>query len=859
MNEMPVKQVDLTSCDREPIHKLGAIQPYGALLALTADWNVAFRSANIDEILGPRKSIAIGDLLSDHLPPDCFKLLREMAGLADARDTVERLFGLDLMESGRLFDCAVHRRSGYTILDLEPCQTQGGGHHVAALRPVMDRLSRLQETDALCQEAAREMRRLLGFDRVMVYRFHPDLSGEVIAEARDQRLESFLGLRYPKTDIPEQARRLYLKNLFRIIADVQAEPVPLEPATNLAGEPLDLSMSTLRAVSPIHIEYLRNMGVDASLSISIVVNGKLWGLFACHHYEPRLPAFAQRTAAELFSQLFSQTLELAILRAGNALREKAQGLHETLMTQLMGGSTLAENLPAIEEAIGGIIPHDGLSAYIEGEYRAHGAAPNEEEFLTLVPSLNTSSTSQLVHSESLGGLIPKAKAFSDRVVGALIIPVSRRPRDYIVLWRRELKQVVNWAGNPEKVAEYGPNGDRLTPRKSFAAWQESVEGKSAPWREEELGIAESLRVTLLEIILRLTDEAMQERSRAQERQELLIAELNHRVRNILTLIQGLIGQSRADAKSVSQFADIIGGRIRALAMAHDQITREQWSPASLHAMIRAEAEAYLNDKACRVILDGPDALIKPEAFTVLALVMHEMMTNSAKYGALCDSSGKLDIATGFTQHGDLSIAWRERGGPPVKAPTRRGFGSTIIEKSIPFELKGTADLRYEVAGVEADFIIPSRLVERGEENGHDSMSGADEMDGENAREVAEVAGKREYVLVVEDSMIIAMDAEDMLGRLGFRNVTVVGNVAMGLEALSKGAPLFAMLDFNLGEETSEPIARKLDELDVPYWFVTGYGEAMEKVEGTKARGILQKPYSSEDIDSIVASLSDEVE
>ena len=146
------------------------------------------------------------------------------------------------------------------------------------------------------------------------------------------------------------------------------------------------------------------------------------------------------------------------------------------------------------------------------------------------------------------------------MAGALVIPVSRRPRDYIVLWRKELPQVVTWAGNPEKPVEYGPNGARLTPRQSFAAWRESVKGKSAPWTEEELSIAEGLRVTLLEVVLRVTDEAMQERNRAQQQQELLIAELNHRVRNILTLIRGLVGQSKGDAMDVESFAEVIGGR-----------------------------------------------------------------------------------------------------------------------------------------------------------------------------------------------------------------------------------------------------------------------------------------------------------
>jgi two-component sensor histidine kinase len=409
--------------------------------------------------------------------------------------------------------------------------------------------------------------------------------------------------------------------------------------------------------------------------------------------------------------------------------------------------------------------------------------------------------------------------------------------------------VVTWAGDPNKPIESGPLGDRLTPRKSFAAWQESVSGRSQPWSEEEVAIAESLRVTLLEVILRITDETMQERNRAQERQELLIAELNHRVRNILTLIRSLVSQSRSEAKDVGQFSDLIGGRIRALAMAHDNLTQQQWSPAPLHALIEAEAEAYLSGKTSRVTITGSDALIAPEAYTVLALVLHEMMSNSAKYGSLCDSSGRLSIATHCDGEGNLVINWRESGGPPVRAPERRGFGSTIIEKSIPFELKGQAEIRYSLAGVEADFLIPARLVSRHKKD--DAMQDVTQDRPGQALAEGEKALRR--ALVVEDSMIIAMDTEDNLRQLGVAHIVVASSVDMALEEIEQAAELdFALLDFNLGDESSEKVAERLTDLGVPFWFVTGYGDAIQKIAATRARGILKKPFSPEDLERVVA-------
>ena len=853
MSAVSNQQVDLTNCDREPIHQLGHIQDFGGLIACTSDWLIAHVSANCEDILQPRKPLRQGDRLADHFTAATIDLLRDKLGSAADFEMVERLFGVDLMQSGRLFDVALHSSGDRIIVEFEPHDATVSGYHAGKLRPLMQRLDDAPDIAGLCHEAARAMKQLLGFDRVMVYRFHEDESGEVIAEDREPHLESFLTLRYPRSDIPQQARRLYVKNLFRIIADVNAQPVPIEPATGLDGQPLDLSLSTLRAVSPIHIEYLKNMGVGASLSISIVIKGKLWGLFACHHYSARHLPFALRTLAEVFSQLFSLKLEMTLATAGSRMQARAQKLHDRLMTRLAGGNSLAESLPVIENAIAEIIPHDGLTAYVEGAFKGRGHAPTQEQFEALIPMLNTSATSKIFHSEELKAQIPAAADFADTVVGALIIPVSRRPRDYVVLWRRELARKVKWAGNPEKPVASGPNGDRLTPRKSFAEWEQSVEGRSAPWTTEELGIAENLRVTLLEVVLRITDEAMQAHEKAQERAELLIAELNHRVRNILTLIRGLIGQSRGEAKNVEDFSEMVGGRIRALAMAHDNITRQQWEPASLHELVMAEAEAYLSGKVDRVKLEGDDFLIVPDAYTVLALVLHEMMTNSAKYGALCDSSGTLTIRTELDRHSDLKIIWRESGGPPVKAPSREGFGTTIIERSIPFELGGDAKVHYRVSGVEADFTIPSRML-RGKvvEDGPAADPSAGEAPAPTPAQRDQYRGHG--VLIVEDSMIIAMDAEESFRLLGFELISVASNTRMALDAIEARRPRLALLDFNLGSETSEPVAQKLTELGVPFWFASGYGEAMDRMSESGASGVLQKPYSMADLEGIVAKV-----
>ncbi len=300
-------KVDLTNCDREPIHILGAVQPFGFLITVNAEWTVTRASENLPEFVGQSLTHILGAQLETIFTPQAIHAIRNRVTLLRGADAVERLFALQLAKDGPLFDVAVHFSGPALVIEAEPHQ----GEHLDVtnqVRTLMARLTQMDSIPAFYREAARQARLLTGFDRVMIYRFDHSGAGEVVAEALRPGVDSFLGLNYPASDIPAQARALYVRNLFRIIADVKAKPVPLLAAA-ADSQALDQSLSLLRSVSPIHIEYLTNMGVDASLSISIVVEGRLWGLFACHHYAPLLPSFSQRSAAELYGQMFSLMLE----------------------------------------------------------------------------------------------------------------------------------------------------------------------------------------------------------------------------------------------------------------------------------------------------------------------------------------------------------------------------------------------------------------------------------------------------------------------------------------------------------------------------------------------------------------------
>lgn len=842
-----VGSVDLTNCDREPIHVLGAIQPIGFLVAVTTDWIIARASENIADFIGNQAADMIGAPLAEFLPADALHELRDRVAMLRGPDAVERLFACRLVKDV-MFDVAVHLSGSYVIIEAEvgadaPRDTTG------TVRSMMARLDLAADFSTFYREGARQLRALLGYDRVMVYKFDPDGSGEVVGEACKSGIGSFKGLHYPASDIPQQARALYRRNLLRVITDVNARPVRITPERDELGRPLDLSLSMLRAVSPIHIEYLKNMGVGASLSISIIVDGELWGLFACHHYSPRIPNFQMRSVSELFAQMFAMRLESRERRAVVDYERRARDISDQLLGAVASDETLLKDPDWLADILTNTIPADGVGVWINGSYAFSGLTPSTELFRKIVRALNGTAAGKVFATDKLSSIVRMADEAST-VAGLLAIPISRSPRDYVVLFRTEMIRSVRWAGDPYKPVEYGPNGPRLTPRESFAEWKELVEGQSKPFSASELRVAETLRATLIEVVLRLADEAAAERHQASARQELLIAELNHRVRNILGVIRGLIRQSQPDDENVRKFVKVVDGRIHALARAHNQITDDHWGPAPLQALVDAEAAAAGGIK--RIVGGGPPVLLNPQAYSAMALVVHELVTNSAKYGSL-STDGVVELSWHRNASRDLVVNWRERGGPPVEPPMRKGFGTTIIERSLPYDLGGSAAVRYNETGFEADFLIPGRHVSEPKSFAGPAIQFARPAPNHPVEPPPRFL-TRMVALLVEDSLIISLDAEDIVMRLGAETVVIHATAQGALDYLEASKPSVAILDINLGDRTSFPVADRLLELGVPFIFASGYGEQASLPMEHRNRQVLQKPYTLENMARALAEL-----
>lgn len=832
--------VDLTNCDREPIHQLGLVQTFGFLVVTSIDGHISNVSENIGDFTDLSPDLCLGRPLAALVSEEGLNAIRDGLQNLQNHPGVERVRNLLLADGGAPFDVSVHFSGNSIILEFEPSAVGlDSDELVTNVRACMHRLGAARDQDRFFADAARYMRDLIGFDRVMVYRFLPDGCGEVIAEDRNPELEPFLHLRYPASDIPKQARALYLKNPIRIISDAAKAGSPMVPPTTPSGYPLDMSQCMLRSVSPIHLEYLANMGVAASLSVSIIVRGELWGLIACHHRQPVVLAQSTRLATDLFGQMFSLILEGRLSAEETVDDDRVLSLTNSFASSASSDNLTHRLMMVLDEFID-VLGADGVALVLEGKVLLSGATPTQEEVIHITRFLNRTVGTEIFETNEIGKVFESGRDFVARAAGMLAIPISKSPRDYIVFFRREVTKTVNWAGNPEKPVTVGPNGIRLTPRKSFESWQASVEGQSEIWTPASVRAAGQLRLALLEIVLRLTDEVARERKAAQEKQELLIAELNHRVRNILGLVKGIVSHSRSAEISSDEYFGIVDSRLQAMARAHDQITEKNWSAASLQKLITVEAESYLTDKADRLLIDGEDFNLEPDAFSTVALVVHELMTNSMKYGALADRSGQVKIALSTKDSGDLELTWREVGGPAVKSPKRKGFGSTIIERSIPFQLGGKAQVDFRLSGLEAAFEIPAPYVVASADGSRSTVVPVRSNSGKDIN-------PPERVLIVEDVMIIGMAAEDHFRELGSETVSVVSNIAQAREELGREKFDFILLDVNLGRETSFDFAEQLVARAVKFAFATGYGDGAGLTPKLKNIPVITKPYDKDRI------------
>jgi len=494
--------VDLSACEREPVHIPGAIQPYGLLFALDlADLTVRHVSVNCLEKLSRQPAELIGQPLGVLLDEASVDLVRQ----ALQQGRLGEVTPLELAMLGQRADswqAYAHSSHGLVFLEFEPVdvlRTSKPFPTLTSLRETIGRLTTASNLQELCQMAAVEVRHLTGYARVMVYRFDELANGEVIAEDRQENLEPYLGLHYPASDIPAQSRALFLRNRLRVIADARYEPAPITPALNAVnGQPLDLSMSVLRSAAAVHREYLHNMGVRASLTISLALEGRLWGLIACHHDAPKHPSLSEREACAVIGKVVSAQVVSQMeaedhayrLRSGEILARLARRLDQQV-------GYFTDALLQDEQDLLALAGASGAGIWNKNQIVLIGRTPPTDNVPMLIRWLKETTTDSVFATNELPALYGE-KDFAEVASGLLSLRISRDPDVYILWFRPEVVQTVNWAGDPAKAAEPAGDSGQLHPRRSFALWKETVRGKSLPWRPVELDHVRRLREFIME-------------------------------------------------------------------------------------------------------------------------------------------------------------------------------------------------------------------------------------------------------------------------------------------------------------------------------------------------------------------------
>ncbi|RAI43544.1 ATP-binding protein [Rhodoplanes roseus] len=650
-NQALAAVVDLTSCDREPIHVPGQIQPHGLLLALVepALTPVAV-SANVEAFAGVAPGAVIGAPLSMLIGEASVARIAAVLAGDDLAAVNPIAVSLRMSAGDREFNGILHRHDGLTFLELEPRgEDSPSSSFFREIRMAIRRLQTATDLKAACGIAAQEVRRITGFDRVKIYRFGTDWSGQVIAEERSDTIPSLYDFHFPASDIPAQSRALYTANPVRIIPDIGYRPSPLVPNRNpVTGGPIDLSFAVLRSVSPVHIEYMVNMAVYGAMSVSIVRDGRLWGLVSCHNTLPRFVPFEIRQACELIAQVL--TWQIGVLEEAEIIRHSARvrAVQQRLLHGLGGKKDVHAGLIGSGDEMLALMNATGFALSGFEGVTTYGQTLSEHEISDLVGWLACSESRDVFETDCLADVHPASASDPERVSGVVAVPLGRASTFFMLWFRPEVAQTVTWGGDPHKPVRIGPLGGRLQTRASFDAWREVVRGRSRPWQPHEVVAAIEIRDLVVDVILSKAEElegVNRQLARSNDELESFAYVASHDLKEPLRHIEAFAGllKESLPADSEDRLGAMVGGietssrRLRALINDLAEYSRvgRQARPLAPVPLDEVLSDVLVD---LRPVLEETEATVSAVALPVVLCdrsqirqVLQNLISNALKY------------------------------------------------------------------------------------------------------------------------------------------------------------------------------------------------------------------------------------
>lgn len=827
MAEALVDDAALTNCDREAIHTPGTIQQFGCLIAgdiKTGKLDIA--SQNCSSFLGMQASELIGapidKLLSEENAHSLRNLLSRNSTLHQREYVGAQAFGEQIL------DFSAHRFEDTFRLEISK-QTKNPVDGLQAMYGVINELQSLTSFDDIFALSVRRVREITNFERVMFYRFLPDGAGEVVAEDRSVVAASYLGLRYPAWDIPKQARALYAKTPIRIISDVQEDAVPLLGDTPERAATFDMSLAILRGTSPVHLEYLSNMGIRSSLTLPIVVDNELWGLIACHDSQPRILGSEMMSVCELTGKVIGLSINQTVQKIVSEMQRETVETGQRLVTVQEPQQPARDYgdvlLPDVQDAI----ENNGCALVYNDECHALGSLVGSDMANRLVEYAGR-ETAEIVCLDNVAEKLSSGEATD--VAGALVIKIADSPKIRLIFARPAIQKSVYWAGRPDKDIQMNGRNVRLSPRKSFDKYLVDSGHLSDEWTHFDLLFAKAIQRSL-----KGGFDTSHKLSSQRENLSLMVHELNHRVRNILALVRSVTHQSRRSAGDIDEYARSIEQRILALANAHDLLTQDNMTGLSLASIVKIELAPHVPNHRIDACLSVDNIQINFQVAPMAVLLLHELVSNAVKYGALSCEEGRVLFSARIV--GDqVVLDWVETGGPPAVAPNDRGFGLTLLEKSFPYEFSASVKLEFLETGFQAHYELPKRLFIASE-----PMSKISDINKPTTQKVV----RKDRVLIVEDSYMLATEMAAYFDDLGFKTSDNAATVNNALSLLAMNDYDFCLLDINLRGEMSYPVAAQLVKNNTNFAFSSGYGKSKDFPEEYNHIPMFKKPIRWEQV------------